>query len=508
MIKMQGLVLASGMLLALLGGCGGSDSGGSQLCNPGDTRECVGPGSCRGAQACAPDGMSWSECDCGSNEGAGGESGDSSDAAAGESGSGAIETSSGGTGSGGEPGSGGAGTGGPGGGAGAAVTPVAGNGGAVSAGGASGSSGSSNTAGAQQGLGGVAGTLSTAGTAGLAGGAAVAGAAGLAATGGETGTARGGSAGAAGGTGDACLVGPNGTCWFTYADANSLATWVDSPSSTAAHVQLDAATYENAGMGFTFNAAGDPVDLSGYDELIFNADVAVGQDFHAGLSAADGAWCTWNLVGLGDSEYTIDLSSPNLCGPSACGFDLQVTSVSFGVWGSSDGVNAEVLVSNVEFRTTGSGAGAAKAGDAGIGPGGRCWSTFVYDGTGNADWVDLTTSVAHVYTAVASNAQAGMMAEWLAEEQDLSGYQAIEFDADISGASVFEVLLSGRSSWCWWNLSASGLQTYSIDLTSPGGCDGADAAAFSTLTEVETIEFKNNGQLELEMAVTEVRLVP
>lgn len=44
-----------------------------RICSPGVTQECVGPGGCRGGQACLPDGMLWSPCDCGTGSEAGGE---------------------------------------------------------------------------------------------------------------------------------------------------------------------------------------------------------------------------------------------------------------------------------------------------------------------------------------------------------------------------------------------------------------------------------------------------
>jgi hypothetical protein len=36
------------------------------LCVPGATQECLGPGACRGAQACLMDGRGYGACDCGS----------------------------------------------------------------------------------------------------------------------------------------------------------------------------------------------------------------------------------------------------------------------------------------------------------------------------------------------------------------------------------------------------------------------------------------------------------
>lgn len=37
-----------------------------QVCVPGATQECLGPGACRGAQACLTDGRGYGSCDCGS----------------------------------------------------------------------------------------------------------------------------------------------------------------------------------------------------------------------------------------------------------------------------------------------------------------------------------------------------------------------------------------------------------------------------------------------------------
>ncbi len=34
-------------------------------CSPGQTRECVGPGACKGGQACTTDGKGFGSCDCG-----------------------------------------------------------------------------------------------------------------------------------------------------------------------------------------------------------------------------------------------------------------------------------------------------------------------------------------------------------------------------------------------------------------------------------------------------------
>jgi hypothetical protein len=66
-------------------GPGGAPGGTS--CEPGDTRECIGPAACRGGQACSKDGSGWGACDCGDEPGNGGDQGGAGGAGAeGESG--------------------------------------------------------------------------------------------------------------------------------------------------------------------------------------------------------------------------------------------------------------------------------------------------------------------------------------------------------------------------------------------------------------------------------------
>lgn len=59
------------LLATLQTSCSSSDAG--DACVPGATQECVGPGACKGAQACMSDGSGWGACACGT--GAGGSGG-------------------------------------------------------------------------------------------------------------------------------------------------------------------------------------------------------------------------------------------------------------------------------------------------------------------------------------------------------------------------------------------------------------------------------------------------
>ncbi len=143
---------------------GGAAVGGAAtaVCVPGETRECVGPGACRGGQACARDGASWGACDCG--EATGG--------AAGAPGTGGDATSGGAAGASSVPGTGGA--------AGAATAPQGGGaaiGGAATSGAApeAGAETGAGTAGAPDGSGGAAGAAGSGGATGAAGGGAAGG---------------------------------------------------------------------------------------------------------------------------------------------------------------------------------------------------------------------------------------------------------------------------------------------------------------------------------------------
>ncbi len=60
------------------GGAGGTTSLSTVIvCVPGTTQQCVGPGSCPGAQSCNATGTGWSACDCGGSAGGAGNAGGS-----------------------------------------------------------------------------------------------------------------------------------------------------------------------------------------------------------------------------------------------------------------------------------------------------------------------------------------------------------------------------------------------------------------------------------------------
>lgn len=71
------LVGVFALALGVAGGCGDDGAGGSgPVCRVGDTRECLGPGACEGAQECLADGSGFQSCECGDGPNSGGGASD------------------------------------------------------------------------------------------------------------------------------------------------------------------------------------------------------------------------------------------------------------------------------------------------------------------------------------------------------------------------------------------------------------------------------------------------
>jgi hypothetical protein len=66
------------LTLSVAGGCSDDFVGAEMVCHKGDTRECLGPGACQGAQECTATGSGFQPCKCGdgANQGGGGRGSD------------------------------------------------------------------------------------------------------------------------------------------------------------------------------------------------------------------------------------------------------------------------------------------------------------------------------------------------------------------------------------------------------------------------------------------------
>ncbi len=82
MIRTTSLIALLLAVATLVLGCGSEESAADQkACTPGMSQACVGPGACKGGQACKADGSGYGPCDCGA--GVGGSGGGPPDGSAG-----------------------------------------------------------------------------------------------------------------------------------------------------------------------------------------------------------------------------------------------------------------------------------------------------------------------------------------------------------------------------------------------------------------------------------------
>ena len=292
--------------------------------------------------------------------------------------------------------------------------------------------------------------------------------------------ARGADAG-----GSACQLGPGGFCWQTWTDSTwsspaPSASWVVPPSPELVHVSARSGVDTIAGMLAQIpRTAG--IDLGQYDQLWFDADIAQNQHFRVGVGAdiSGSSGCSWNLIGMGQNRYTIDLKAANGCYPSACGYDRSKTQFLLFLtkdWGTNNAI--DIALTALGFSSVTSGFGPTTiGGSAGIGPGGWCASLFSWGGdTATAAWVGApSTTQARVKVTDASTAgTAGLMIELPAGKQDLSGGAYVDIDANValSQTGQFEVVLtSSNTGACHYHVPAAvGATTYSLPLASPTEC--------------------------------------
>jgi hypothetical protein len=81
--------------LVCVGACGGDDSTNPVTCVANQSQACAGPMGCAGFQVCAPDGKSFSACNCGGGTGGSGTGGGSTSISTGGTGQGGMTTSTG-----------------------------------------------------------------------------------------------------------------------------------------------------------------------------------------------------------------------------------------------------------------------------------------------------------------------------------------------------------------------------------------------------------------------------
>ncbi|HJX63328.1 MAG TPA: hypothetical protein VJ860_05175 [Polyangia bacterium] len=295
----------------------------------------------------------------------------------------------------------------------------------------------------------------------------------------QSGSGLGTDAGADGGSSTCGDLGPGQYYWqITQQTGQSTAKWVDAVTPSNAHVTASNSPYSSAGVIASLTCPSSVVDLSAYDQIVFTGTIPIGQRISVSVSRGQ-VGCGWYVLGRGSDSYVLPLANPNLCWPLASYFELQADSIWFGtLW--SDPSNVDIQVTNLEFRTTGSGAGPV------IAPGGlqlgvngyRCGiDVFGYDRT--ASWVGAPfANTMHFVTVPPTEAPEAIACAITGEPVDLTGYHDVQFQAKVTtiGTSVFAFALrDATSAEVMYFPTATGISTtYTLPLASPDRCyDGA-----------------------------------
>jgi hypothetical protein len=282
--------------------------------------------------------------------------------------------------------------------------------------------------------------------------------------------------GADGGSSTCGDLGPGQYYWQTFqTTGKSTAKWVDAVTASNAHVTATSASYSNAGMFASLTCPSSVVDLSAYNQVVFAGTISVGQIITVGVNRGQ-VGCGWSVVGRGSDSYVLPLANPDQCWPLTSNWELRADSVSFTNMWSSGATNVDIQVTNLEFRTTGSGAGPVVApGGLQLGVNGYRCGIAAYGGNRTASWIGAPfTNTMHFMTVPPTNCPEAMVCAITGEPVDLTSYRDVHFQASATtiGTSVFAFALRDvTSAEVMYFPTATGTSTtYTLPLASPERC--------------------------------------
>ncbi|MBN1610567.1 MAG: LamG domain-containing protein [Polyangiaceae bacterium] len=266
-------------------------------------------------------------------------------------------------------------------------------------------------------------------------------------------------------------TGPNGYRWRAFDEAGSQTSWLTTPSTESASVEVTHAASSRGGLAARLAEPGALVDLSAYDEAVIDADIAAGALFAVSLERSDSR-CVWaRQVGQGPTSYVIDLGAPSYCesaDTAECGFDFGVDQLSITT-DSSEPNPLGITVSGLSFRTTGSGVGARGPVGGALGPEDLCWQLTTFGAGATAAWyVPLSTSEASAMLSGDVDTEAYLQAD--ARGLYTSGTY-LEIDADLSAEAPHRLRLEDtHGSSCYWDRDGLGTGTHLFALDEPDEC--------------------------------------
>ena len=284
--------------------------------------------------------------------------------------------------------------------------------------------------------------------------------------------------------------------WYPWTNGETLPYWVTEPSADEIHLFAESEAQSNSGVNMDFGSPLKTLDLSGYDELVFDAEVAEGTPFvvAVGLDMVVGSWCSWNLVGRGLATYQVPLGSPDYC--TTCTFDLRfVSGLDFSTdWRTA--ASLDLRLTRISFETTTGGAGTARPDELTPGVLDLCWGLYAWgegDEPASSQWTQAPDATQVSVQATGSESgEAGMLSRLEPDPTDLTPYGYIEFEATVTQGVPFRVSLgTAAAERCAYELDGRGADTHLVDRTQPSGCwdeTGTEITDFD-FRQVNTIDF-------------------
>lgn len=305
-----------------------------------------------------------------------------------------------------------------------------------------------------------------------------------------------------------CNVGPGGFCWTTYADPGGTVSWAAPLTAAAAQVSGVAPSDGSVGMRAQLDA-GNPVDLSKFDLLWFDADIPSGSELTTYFDNPDGSGCLWSLYGVGQARYSVDLTAAEYCWQTNCGVARsQAVAVGFQPYGWGGTIDMTVtnlgfaaLANAIEPVTTGSGATRLDNG--------LCWSLFAWGAGASSIWATPPdASHAHVKaTNGPDQGYTGLIFELPANQQSFTTF---EFDASValSGSSKFFAQMQDKASGApadFGVTAASGSSTYSLQVAGADTYGTASGHVFDPSAIARVLIGTNWGvQMSADIDITRV----
>jgi endoglucanase len=149
--------------------------------------------------------------------------------------------------------------------------------------------------------------------------------------------------------------GPSDLFWDIWADKGASIEWTNGPTAEVAGVHIESEDGASGRLQAAFSWDSSLNDMSAYNEIVIQGTVTEGEPFSVIVGRIEGHaeavfyGCVWDLLGNGESVYTVDLLSPDWCSPESC-FDMLAEGLAFSNTPSASTADLYIDINSVVFQ--------------------------------------------------------------------------------------------------------------------------------------------------------------